>query len=113
MKQEGQALKSRECLLKALHSMNKFIIIFLFFLGILFANFSEAGQYLIINAELNNNPVRFVFDTGAEVSVIFRHVAERLKLNVIPPSKSYKPRPGRVPMGKTEQCHFKIRPRCR
>jgi hypothetical protein len=43
----------------------------------------EAARYLTINANINNEPVRLLVDTGDSVSVLHQSLARRLKLSAI------------------------------
>jgi len=63
---------------------------------------------LIFNAEVNHNPVRLLFDTGAEVTCLFKNTATRLNLQVSEPDPSIKVDPGKVLMQLTEECDFTL-----
>lgn len=61
-----------------------------------------------LDVKINDQPARFVFDTGAGGLVITRDAAERLRLKVInrvPPSRLP---PGLVGMGLTERCRLTL-----
>jgi hypothetical protein len=50
----------------------------------------HADSRILIDAKINERPVRLAFDTGSESSILFRSVADRLELRVVgePPAES-------------------------
>ena len=63
---------------------------------------------LALDAAVNNNPVKLLFDTGAEVTFLFKKTATRLNLQVTEPDPSFKLDPGQVLMQLTEECEFTL-----
>jgi len=63
------------------------------------------GERILINGEINGEPVRLVYDTGASFSALLSHAAERLDLKV---EAKQNQRVGRyqVPIGRTEPVEF-------
>ena len=83
--------------------MHKFLIILLV---LCFPAISKAEERLAIDAKVNGKPVRLVFDTGAERTIIFRHVAKRLNLSVTNVPQGTQVKPGRVLTGISEECRI-------
>jgi len=73
--------------------MPKLLFLVLSFWGPLLC---PADDYLVLDAKINDQPVRLSFDTGAEYTVIFERTAERLKLNLTHPPPNLKLKTGRV-----------------
>ena len=65
-----------------------------------------ADDRILIEGKINNQPVRFAFDTGTGAQVLFRPAAERLGLRITNAPADFHPQPGEVPMGITEECSF-------
>jgi hypothetical protein len=61
-------------------------------------------ERLWVDATINGKPVKLVLDTGAEKSVLFRPMAERLGLRVTNWPAGKKVDPGKVPYGQAEPC---------
>jgi len=61
-----------------------------------------------LDAKINNQPVRLIFDTGCNTVVLFRSTAERLRLQITPPPPGIKPIPGTVLDGYTNSCELKL-----
>jgi hypothetical protein len=64
--------------------------------------------YIYIDAKVNGQPVRLLFDTECEETILHRTAADRLKLKVIAPSTNVVPRPGFILVGRTEECQLSI-----
>lgn len=63
------------------------------------------ARELVIDAKVNNKPARFLFDTGAETSVLFLTAAQRLGLQITEPRRDLPPpKDGRVRLGRAEKC---------
>lgn len=74
----------------------------------LWAAWSQADQRIWVDAKVNGQPARFIFDTGADRVILFRNGAERLKLKLIQtPSDSSAPS-GTVSIGETEPCDVQV-----
>jgi len=63
---------------------------------------------MAFDANINGQPVRLAFDTGAELTVLFERTAKRLGLEVAPPSADAQPAPGKVKVGFTQECQFQF-----
>ena len=62
-----------------------------------------------IQARVNGQPVRLAFDTGAEASFLFRRAAKRIGLGFADPPSDFRPHPGRVAAGWSEECTLLVR----
>ena len=60
------------------------------------------------DARINDQPVRFAYDTGAEASILFERSAKRLGLKIVKPPSSADPAPGKVKVGSTGLCRFSV-----
>jgi len=67
-----------------------------------------AQTELIVDASINDNRVKLLFDTGVEETCLFKSTADRLDLEVDAPDSSIKPAPGVVLAGFTEECKFSL-----
>jgi len=67
-----------------------------------------AEPRILLDAQINDQPVMLALDTGSEATFIFRHAADRLGLKATPPPGDIKLQPGEVPYGVTEQCAIKV-----
>jgi len=56
------------------------------------------------DVRINDKPVRFIYDTGAGITLVHTTSAKRLGLKVTKPPSSPKPPPGKVNVGQTELC---------
>ncbi len=65
---------------------------------------SLADERLWVGATINGSPARFIFDTGADRVLLFRHGAERLGLAITDPPPDAGAPPGTVAIGTTEPC---------
>lgn len=74
--------------------------------GCLGLTLQAADARIWLDATVNGQRVRLVFDTGATDSALFRRTAERLKLKVTDPPPNYRPGPGMVRTGLTEPVDF-------
>ncbi|NET40194.1 MAG: hypothetical protein F6K19_51050 [Cyanothece sp. SIO1E1] len=79
-----------------------------FWLWILFPLGLKANGWLIVDVEINNQPVPFLFDTGTGETLLFRKSADRLDLEVEAPPPDANQAPGEVLLGKTEKCQFTL-----
>ena len=68
----------------------------------------EQNERIIFEAKINGESVRLAFDTGSEVTFLFRRTVKRLKLDVTEPPANAKVDPGKVPMGISEECRFEL-----
>lgn len=81
---------------------------FLAILMLCLAGLSRADQRIWLEARVNGQPARFIFDTGADRLILFRKSAERLKLKLTQtPSDSTTPS-GMVGIGRTEPCEVRL-----
>lgn len=68
----------------------------------------QADQRIWVDARINGQPARFIFDTGADRVLLFRNGAERLKLKFTQaPADSSGPS-GTVGIGETEPCDVRL-----
>jgi len=67
---------------------------------------TEQG-HIGFSVRVNGQPVRLIIDTGAEVSVLWRSAANRLKLKLTEPTPG-EPRPGWVKGGITEEVELTV-----
>lgn len=65
-------------------------------------------ERFLADTRINDKPVRFAYDTGAEGTVVFTPSAKRLGLRVSAPPSSAKPPPGKVNIGQTGLCRFTV-----
>lgn len=63
---------------------------------------------LWVDAAINGQPVRFAFDTGAGILVLFAHTASRLGLSFTNATQPVRLVPGKVTVGWTETCCLQI-----
>ncbi len=76
--------------------------------SLLWAGSAIADQRIWVDAQVNGQPARFIFDTGADRLILFRNSAERLKLKLTDmPSDSSTPS-GTVRIGQTEPCEVRL-----
>lgn len=61
-----------------------------------------------LDAKVNNQPVRLIFDTGCDTAVLFRSTAERLGLEITDPPDNAKAARGQVLVGYTNVCELKL-----
>ncbi len=69
---------------------------------------THAEERIWLPAEINGKLVKMALDTGAEATVLFRETATRLGLHVTNPPPATAVSSGRVSMGRTEICEFKV-----
>ncbi len=95
----GQRLRGMGCL--------RFLSVIV--LGLFCHDSAFAVERLVIQAAVNEQPVQFALDTGAERTVLFRRTADRIGLRVEAPSDRL-PRPGagRVRLGVSDVCRLSI-----
>ena len=80
-------------------------------IGVLAWAGSAAGddERIMVDAQINGQPVRFAFDTGAgDAVLIFSKTAEKLGLTVTPPPPGQKPAPGQVANGTTSPVKLEL-----
>ena len=65
-------------------------------------------ERFLADARINDKPARFIYDTGAGVTLVHTRAAKRLGLKVSKPPSSPKPPPGRVNIGHTELCQLTV-----
>jgi tetratricopeptide (TPR) repeat protein len=58
------------------------------------------------DVRINDKPVRYIYDTGAGITLVHARSAKRLGLNLTEPPSSPKPAPGSVNVGRTELCRL-------
>ncbi len=63
----------------------------------------KAQAEIIFDARIDNKDVKLLFDTGSEVTLLFKKTAARLKLNIIKRDPSLAPVPGKVGVDVTEE----------
>ena len=66
------------------------------------------NQRLLVDAKVNGASVVLAFDTGAEVSALFRRTARRLNLSAPEPPSNTKAKAGKVLAGLSEECRFEL-----
>jgi len=59
------------------------------------------GERIFVDAKLNDEPIRFVFDTGADQSIIWERTARKRGIEI---HRRQSPRPGIRNNDRTEQC---------
>ncbi len=70
---------------------------------------SQADQRLWVEARINGDPARFIFDTGADRLLLFQRGADRLGLATTkPPVSAPSTSSGAVPVGMTEPCDLQL-----
>jgi len=69
---------------------------------------AHADERLWMQAEINGEPVRLCFDSGASDLFLLGGTARRLGLTVTGPPTNVVLYPGAVPTGTTEECLFKL-----
>jgi hypothetical protein len=73
-----------------------------------FASSAGAENRILIPVKINNQTVRFVFDTGASEAFLFRSTADRLGLKITPPPADVKINPGEVMFSQSEPVTFEV-----
>lgn len=68
----------------------------------------QAEERIWLEAQINQKPVRLIFDTGASTLILFPQSAQRLGLKVTPPPPDAALGPGDVLGGRTEECSFTL-----
>ena len=69
---------------------------------------SVAADQLLIDAKINDQAVRLIFDTGTEYTTLFGQTARRLNLKVTEPPPNPKLKPWQVALGVSEECRLTI-----
>lgn len=69
---------------------------------------SVADDQLLIDAKVNDQAVRLIFDTGTEHTTLFGQTARRLNLKVTEPPPNPKLKPWQVALGVSEECRLTI-----
>ncbi len=72
------------------------------------AAFVKADDRILIDAKLNDQPLKLAFDTGASELTIFRRVAEQRGLKVVPPPADARLKPGEVFASRTEPVKLEL-----
>jgi predicted aspartyl protease len=70
---------------------------------------AHAEDEILLAARINNQPVQFTFDTGAERSVLFRGAAKRLGLRITKVEHRFPLPAGEVAMDVAEECTLTFR----
>ena len=65
-------------------------------------------ERILIEATLNDKPIRLVFDTGASDMTLFQRTCQRLGIKVTEPPRGGQLAPGEVAVGRTEECDFAL-----
>ncbi len=68
-----------------------------------------AQEYLIVDASINNQPVRLMYDTGCQKTILFRSSAERCHLTIIERPESPWQHALLGPTGDVKACTIEIR----
>jgi|GEM_PF-3755219 len=85
--------------------------IFAALLGLGFANISLGQEYdarIYIPVKVNDQPLKFIFDTGASAPILFRHTAEDLNLKLTPPPADEVLPAGQFPTSRSEPVKLTI-----
>jgi len=69
---------------------------------------SVADDQLLIDAKVNDQAVRLIFDTGTEYTTLFGQTARRLNLKVTEPPPNPKLKAWQVALGVSEECRLTI-----
>lgn len=87
--------------------MKRFYFVVLFFLCFFSIVIAEDSR-IFVDSYINGKPVKLALDTGAEVPILLRHAADRLKLSITEPPSDFKVEKGETKVGWTEKCRFQI-----
>lgn len=79
---------------------------FILSLAALFTDRTLADEQILLNAWINNQPVRLAFDTGSKSLVLWRSTAERLGVKITKVVNKEPLPAGRVPFDVAEDCYF-------
>lgn len=85
--------------------------IFAALLGLVIANISLGQEYdarIYIPVKVNDQPLNFIFDTGASDVAIFRHTAEALNLKLTSPPTDVVLPAGQIPISRSEPIKLTI-----
>lgn len=63
---------------------------------------------ILMTSYINGQPVKLLFDTGAEVPILFRKTALRLHLDIQEPPDDVSVEPGKVKIAWAEKCQFQL-----
>ncbi len=80
------------------------VLIFLYLASYTIAEDSR----IFMDSFINGQPVKLVFDTGAEGPILFRQAADRLKLSIKKPPSDVPVEPGKMRLVLTEKCEFRL-----
>jgi hypothetical protein len=69
---------------------------------------APADDRILVEAKINGEPIKLAFDTGAAELVIFRAMAEKLGVKVLPPPPDIAPKPGEVVISRTEPLKIEL-----
>jgi hypothetical protein len=72
------------------------------------ANVACAGELLLVDGLINDQPARFAFDTGASDLILFPKSAARFGVKWTNQPANVQLLPGQVPLGVTEECKFTL-----
>ena len=87
--------------------MKRYCFVVLFFLY-LASNMIAEESRILMDSYINGQPVKLMFDTGAEGPMLFRQTANRLKLDIKEPPSDVTVEPGKVKFAITEKCQFQL-----
>ena len=68
----------------------------------------HCDERLWLDAKVNGKTAGLIFDSGSSHEMLFRKGAERLGLKITDPPPGFKPAPGEVANGWTEECELKL-----
>jgi hypothetical protein len=68
----------------------------------------QADERLWVDARINGQKARLIFDTGADRLLLFRKGADRLRLRITNAQAGLLPPPGAVVLGATEPCDVSV-----
>lgn len=85
------------------------LVLQLTFIGLcLVSNAIAEESRILMDAYVNDQPVKLMFDTGAEGPVLFKEKVARLKLAIKEPTGDVVTKPGEVKLRLTEKCKFRL-----
>lgn len=93
-KQRGKAMKLRVIVILCVLCLSPF------------ANAEESR--ILMDSYINGQPVKLMFDTGAEGPILFQKTARRLNLSIKEPPSDVVVEPGKVKLRLTETCQFQL-----
>jgi len=87
--------------------MKYFYSLLLLFLCLAFQAAAEESR-ILMTSYINGQPVKFMFDTGAEAPILFRKTAQRLHLAIQEPPDDVTIEPGKVKVAWSEECRIQL-----